>query len=124
MHESSLRKRYRNVLTVYIIFRRRGVNKQPERGPTGFARKMNIGDVGYEKQGCKGVQDREDKVSVVDPCIWALRFPNQASRFPFRELYALFRTLSRGVYSKLINDLNKDKTNATRTVRMSGIQHG
>ena len=26
---------------------------------------------------------------VVDPCTWALHLPNQASRFPFKELYGL-----------------------------------
>jgi len=34
--------------------------------------KQTIGDFGYEEQGCKGAQGREDKVSVVDPCIGAL----------------------------------------------------
>jgi hypothetical protein len=60
---------HQNALTVYIMFRWRGVNRQPEPGPTDFAGNVNIGDVGYEEQGCKGVQGREDKVSVVDPCI-------------------------------------------------------
>ena len=77
------------------MFRWRGVNGQPEPGVTDFARKANIGDVGYGEQGCKGVQGREDKVSVDDPCLCALRFPDQVSRFPFLELYATFRTLSR-----------------------------
>lgn len=115
--------KHRNALTIYITFRWRGPNRQAEPGPTNFAGKANIGHVGYKEQGCKDVQGKEDKVSAVDPCICALRFPNQASRFPFQELYALLRTFSKAVYSKLINKLNKDKTSATRMVRMSG-SHG
>jgi hypothetical protein len=103
------------------MFRWRG---QAKPGPTDFAGKANIGDVGYKEQGCKDVQGREDKVSVVDPCIRAPIFPNQGSCFPFQELYALLRTFSREVYSKLINNLNKDKTSTTRMVRMSGSQVG
>jgi hypothetical protein len=40
------------------MFRWRGVNRQPEPGPTDVEGKANIGDVGYDEQGCKGVQSR------------------------------------------------------------------
>jgi hypothetical protein len=65
------------------MFRWRGLNRQPEPGSTDLAGKANIGDVGYEEQGCKGVQGREDKVSVVDLVYARLDFQIRHHAFHF-----------------------------------------
>jgi hypothetical protein len=44
--------------------------------------------------------------------------------FHFWNYTLFFERCLEKVYSKLINNLNKDKTSATRTVQMSGSQDG